>query len=996
MFEAVNEALNRAFLAGRFESRPLYLVLDNAGRSQVASALELDVGEVEARCCELVGQALQRSGDPYAGIDLKRRRWSRSGREGEPPFTALLYVLSHAAELMVSDGDFRASNYYQRLAGLVGLPVQRLSQHGKSTAPFWRSFSRWLADTDFRHGRPTARAINANKYVGVAMSQAIVREEDRQRLHDMFEKYGFSGTDEITEAEVEQYVSSWVTTSRPTEPFKAAWNKAELRGRICEVVIAELDEWKGERSSATGAGGPRASRLSLVMAYSHDLLSRSANFWLGKEASGETVELEGPGGTPFELANTRFGGCMTLEPRSSIPFASTLLKGLELDARDGSRFCWSGRAAIPLSRSEQGSYWTEVNRVSFGVENVVLVRDEPKLRGVIEDALAQIALPGYTLASPAELKGVPSGWVLYENVRVFRALDEIKGFEAVLSPIARSAGLKLERGTRLARGIWHAWRPPLVTFDGEAPPTRISVFEGTNNEGDVLAEESESGRQVTLDLGDYLPPSGNVYLEGNDSGKTRGTATLLFRSANRPRPLDRGGKGQLAYRGYLGAEPLEQSISDVVTGVVAPAAGTEAPVGLLGQFQGLGPAESGDWKEEQVVPPETREEEDEALLDTRGMALAELEPLPCAVRGFHWLRYAPVLPGAPRYAPVDVTCSHCNVAYLHHRQVKKRQVAARATSRPVVPRSQATVARSEEQLDDMGLWLDAASFLGTGGIAAFEEITSASGIDTWRAGPHLRNLAWLGHVDVELDASFRPRNWSVPPATFSFVGEEEAVLCGFRSQSLLASIRAQAVGAGGQLGVQERPAQPAVVKLRGFGPGDAEVVLAGVVDPHGRAIGIAGDAAQRIASFARSTSPFTGAFRPATLGSGPDVQRFDVGHGHWRAVEETASPGAYKVSRSGTSYIYKAPSGNAFTGPQELVKLAAARSSGKRLHAYDPDKLEFTSRLGCEPPGLLGRALVACSGELPRVQSWTSTFGRVPPPVAALVLATLYEGDLPS
>ena len=39
MFEQVNEAINEVFLGGRFESRPLYLVLDARGREHLARLL---------------------------------------------------------------------------------------------------------------------------------------------------------------------------------------------------------------------------------------------------------------------------------------------------------------------------------------------------------------------------------------------------------------------------------------------------------------------------------------------------------------------------------------------------------------------------------------------------------------------------------------------------------------------------------------------------------------------------------------------------------------------------------------------------------------------------------------------------------------------------------------------------------------------------------------------------------------------------------------------
>ena len=89
----------------------------------------------------------------------------------------------------------------------------------------------------------------------------------------------------------------------------------------------------------------------------------------------------------------------------------------------------------------------------------------------------------------------------------------------------------------------------------------------------------------------------------------------------------------------------------------------------------------------------------------------------------------------------------------------------------------------------------------------------------------------------------------------------------------------------------------------------------------------------------------------------------------------------------GAVLLAQRPSGKAYAGPHEGVKLAAARLGGLSLHAYDPATRAFSSRLGCEPAGLLSRALVACSGELPRIEASTSIFKNVSRPVAAGVLA---------
>src|SRR5690606_32412634 len=141
------------------------------------------------------GKYLSPTGDPSSNFISDLWHCSLSGRKSRPPYTALLFTLAQAAEEMVSDGDFSAGNYYERLSALTNVPTRRLSINGKSTGQFWSAFNGWLANTDYLFGRPTARAINSNKWVSIAMSQAIVREIDRQRFHHMFEKYNFTNTD---------------------------------------------------------------------------------------------------------------------------------------------------------------------------------------------------------------------------------------------------------------------------------------------------------------------------------------------------------------------------------------------------------------------------------------------------------------------------------------------------------------------------------------------------------------------------------------------------------------------------------------------------------------------------------------------------------------------------------------------------------------------------------------------------------------------------------
>ncbi|AMU95486.1 hypothetical protein AOA14_12790 [Sphingopyxis terrae subsp. terrae NBRC 15098] len=155
------------------------------------------------------------------------------------------------------------------------------------------------------------------------------------------------------------------------------------------------------------------------------------------------------------------------------------------------------------------------------------------------------------------------------------------------------------------------------------------------------------------------------------------------------------------------------------------------------------------------------------------------------------------------------------------------------------------------------------------------------------------------------------------------------------------------------------------------------------------------DAALELAAFSINSGGLQDAFSPATMGSAA-LERFDLLSMRWRTGQDVVGHGAFKASYAGTTYFYRAPSGATYSASYELVKLAAARAAGVRLHAYDEASREFSSVLGCEPQGLPGRALVACSGSLPRIEPGLSIYRDVGPDVASRVLEFLYNGELPS
>jgi hypothetical protein len=202
--------------------------------------------------------------------------------------------------------------------------------------------------------------------------------------------------------------------------------------------------------------------------------------------------------------------------------------------------------------------------------------------------------------------------------------------------------------------------------------------------------------------------------------------------------------------------------------------------------------------------------------------------------------------------------------------------------------------------------------------------------------------------------------------------------------------------AGGKYCNDAVPGQPRRISVQGLSPADAASALDVATDVHNRTLKVVEGAPRNLAGLCREAGSIFEGWRTITLGLDGDIQRFDPHLGCWKSTTENNIPGAYRFSYAGTTYAYRSPSGQAFSASHELVKLAAARLAGVRLHAYAEEDQVFISRLGSEPPGLLGRALVACSGLLPTIAEWTSRFTAVTPDVAASILTSLYTGDLPS
>lgn len=987
-YESVNEALSVALLSGRFKNRALYLCLDKSSKDEVAKQLGVDPEDVEELCCRVVGNNLYHQGNVYQTKLLSADTWSKTEKREFPPFIAILYTLSHAAELMAAEGDLAPNNYYERLASVTGLSSDRLRKDAKHTGVFWQMLSSWLVENDYEYGRPTAVSKGKWKYVGLAMSQAIIRASDRELFHNLFVTYGFSAGDRLSVEEIKHYLDGWIYSSASSPRLKAAWQKKELRIRVCKIALEEFYDWSIDNTTRSiHSVGNFTRNLTLMASIIYGFPSSKLSLNLGRagEMHEPLVELKDASGNIFNIGNSKFGAFATISPNPLGQKGSGVSREFCIGGSLES-LKWVPRVAIPLTQSSDGPFWAEVARTSIGADHLILVRDIPHLVSELNEYLTKATTKNeMRISGYEELDGVPKGWLLYHDIRFKRDdIDVCKDLQHLV-PFADGLGFSMSGGLRLDRGIWHSKKPPTVFFKANSAPTKIEITKSGGNQNACIGILESKHPSCSIDIPKLR--DGTFTFVGYQRGKKIDEHVLLLRSATRPRPIHRQLGGQLEPRDIfsanLFAEPLPKL--SVRGHIVSGSTLVDISVEIK--------------KKEYIGQVPHAEEEIEYSSDFVVSGPEDLVGETCVSRGHHhWIgEYHP--PYVPTLKRPSMTCNDCNVTVLQPVQSKKPNkpnqkaelLAPRTRTRFSEP-----VVRPIDKVD-LDIFMDALSFLGSGTWGRMDALISTNDEPPWRTTEIGTEFSALGLIDLKYHPSLhRPSMWSVPPPAVVFYQSEEAFLSGFRSSLFVNNIGRIINENGGRAVVEKTKSGLTQVWIKGINPVQLSLAIKNELDPHRRPISVIEKGAENLAGAFAQLGGFAKVLVPISTGSGlRNLQKFDVGQVSWKDLEDIRGPGAYRFDFSGRTYVYRTRDGSEYSGPQQIVKLLAARAAGKRLHGYDADNHVFVSTRGAEPIGLLERALVACSGRLSsKSEKGWSTYSNVSPKIAAIILDVLYQKEI--
>lgn len=976
-YVSVNEAINEVFFDGRFAAQPVYLSMDNSIRDEIAILLAVDPEAVSEVICESVRRTFPKKGNIYSWYLFAAERWRSLGMQGPPPFTAMLFTQAFAAELMEEEGNFASHNYYYRLSQVTGRDREELRAPMQTAEFMWMYLNDWLKANNYSLGRPTAYSNRrTSRYVDWPLSQAIVRASDRYRFHDLFERFGFSGSETVTRQEMAHYLANWLPTRAQNTRLKRAWEKKELRDRVVEAAIAELSIWSASGKAGSAINQGRTTRLSLVINIVPRFPRQTLELYLGYQGDQiDPVCLSGDGGR-FQVANEHFGSIATISPSPFEGNSQALGQRHVFEDKDhGSKFDWGPRLVIPFSMPTQGSAWIEASRVGFGTNHMLLVRDARDLPAIVETFLADKASKLPTRTTSGQLLGLPEGWVLYTNVQLHVAdfLPPNEDLECLV-PVGAGTVLDFSGGLELFRGIYHPLSRPVARLAAPSSPLRLDFVPlgKTAASSSVSSPETE----ISISLSSVEDVNDGIIVNGYLGNELVETEEILLRDADRATPLRRDGKGLIEYQSLMSATVP----SDAALRVVGMSVHGVSSLPVTTMHTGIyASVLAGEVESTQAVVYSHPVE-----FNVSRNACIHLWP------------FEMVPENTPRGTPFKSTCSYCKqtlVLIYRPRQKPSALTVLKPVKRQFeLPPMPVPVSKKDESVNH-GILMDALSCLGSGSWGKFESLLEALSPEPQYARQVAHHYNMLGHLDLEQrQGSGAIRSWCVPPPTINVVGSERTFLAGFRSSKLIKEISERIEIAGGRIIIEDGKRGPACIFTDGVGIDGLRDAMDGVQDPHARPVTMNETPALSIAAACLALGVMEESLSPASIGRVRNLQKFDLTRARWDDAEEVKGSGCYRWNDGFQAYAFVGEDGLALTGSYQVTKLLAARAKGVRLHSYNPETQVFQASLGCEPPGLLSRALAACSGKLPTIEGGAAKYHGVTPEVASIVLKILYGG----
>lgn len=965
-YDRWSDALEHVLFPQGGDANPVYLDLEDAVLDAVAVEMGISSELVEEELCRVVAASVDVEGNrAFRAHRARLRSWSQR-TVGSFPLLPLLAVFSLAAERMTHGDGMAASNYYGRLADALGGESNRIAKGYREVAElFWSSLNRWLDDQQGDRGTPTAYSVGF-RFVGLSISQALVREADRRRLKSFFLHFDLPPRGDIPPAELEPLLDAWISRA-PAEAgahLSGLWKKAALQPRIAEVTAVELAGWGGEESADVVTSKGRVLLSLELNRFPRRKISMFPLFY-SNDQTARTVTVATDTGDQVSWLDPFDGGTLRLRSPHEIEGADALEGVIEL--RDAGRLSYERRPQrlVVFRLDELSARWLETKQVLLGDDLTLLVQSD-FVRPVTE-LLEQVARPGWT--SSDEYPGLPKAWHVITDVEIFArstltstAISELNA----LTPLT-SNHLKLAGGIALGGRVksWHSASPPearAITDSGlpfEIVLMRVQHdFDGAMGNEEVARSEAADVALIwDLNSLGLLDGSYAVEMVDQATGTTRSRKEFSLRSGSSP---DLVAWSKVSPIVHDLAHPLAVVCADVpdeefalrVQGVLLDS--PHIPASPLGEAVAL-PWWSHSPREESTASLSMIRPDAGSCFYT-GRHHEDLERVELDSRGRPVER---AYSGRCRYCGQERKYSSSYIKNMRQHERRLERSVATAPSRHAVdlPRIVDHSGRV-----DWDVALDCLRFAGGGPISSLYSLARQFDGGGLFASEFVRTLESLGHIELQRRAeTFEVIGWEICPSTILDMGDER-LLTGYWSELLETQLRRGLENAGFGLAAVVRPGAPKLLVSSAPAHLIAEVAEGDVAisDAPGDSL------AAHLSSLGAVLAAIPRQWRLPTLG----VESFDLMRTCWVQGADVHAIGAYRTSGYKRTYFIRTDAdlarGTIAVVDAYLAKHAASLLlSGRALFAHDKRSRELICPLGADLPGMYGRAVVLSTGQPP-------------------------------
>ena len=997
-YRAWNEAIADYLFSDSSAGRAVYLAIEDDDLAHLCRILGEPDDQSSAPLVEAVKATLNLEPGVNDFRDHVQYVGARAGGSLDTPSSlALLVVLSLAAASMDAADGMAAHNYYGRLTRLLGITdpdtIRRLESGYQHVAEdLWTPLNDWLVAWDGARGVPTAYPVG-QRYIGLPMSQALVRRRDRNALHRIFGVEGLPPGYRIGTSDMERIIENWAARAMSplSHPFRALWASPVARERMTAIATLELETWDGRGGaldpSATGssrAGGVRLTATFRSFPRSHVELSLAVPIETADGAA--TLLAEGPNGPTPVLVIGGPGGVSNLANPGDFDPDSLLADEISLHEPDSDRrFHRFPRTAVVLRADGLQGNYVETGRSQLGEKCIVLVAGSLAERA--REVLRLVARPGCREVPPGT-PGLPAGWVMFRDVEILARYEgPLHADLTVLQPLA-GATLSISGGFQMPGHLrkWSSLEPPEIQGIVEsAGSVRVRVDRGDRIGQPVLDRSFSSNiALVLLSSGELADGEYLVTLYADAGNRPVATSVLRLRSSDSVAAEAAGEVGSVRH-----VPTLQGPTWAVSAVVIAPTdGGTGHSVCGLAQMAGIEP------EIDQPRPPQTASVTP-AALDRRkvtqhlGMPPARSRPRPVVVpvarpvlrmgRGLgdascmktlaHRFELPDDRPDAPKSTFIESACVNCGLEKRFPTRGRQKKAPQSRTNAPLLIASLPPATSTDVEIAAT-VAFDTLCHLGGGPSSALDKVAVQVDSSALYGDRLLRALEVAGHIDVVRAADGRPLHWAMTPSTVVPLQSGDAWLVGWRSRSMVGQLRAAAELWGGSVREDLDVGIPRVTLTGVDGTLLRDVLSDAQLGDRTPVVGSVSPLAllhalPRVSKVGRGLqrSPLPGVER---------ASRWDTASATWVSTATVADPGAYRLQGVTTRYGYRSrrdvlEGTIAFAGVH-LVKHLASAAAGDPLPGYHAESASVVVPLGADLPGLYGRALVACSGRQPLVR----------------------------